>query len=164
MPITPELFRAALGRFASGVTIVTTLDADGRPNGLTVSAFSSVSLEPPLVVIAIDRANDSGPAIRGCGRFNVHLLASEQESLSRCFGERPAGSVPFDGIAVAKDKHGLPVLPGALALLGCRLTQTVEAGDHTLFIAEVESIDVAEGEPLLYYRGLYRRLESGFPR
>ena len=94
----------------------------------------------------------------------MHLLASEQESLSRRFGDRPPGSNPFDGIAVGKDEHGLPLLPGALALLACRVTQAVDAGDHTLFVAEVESIDVAERDPLLYFRGAYRRLESGFSR
>ncbi|MDZ4806487.1 MAG: flavin reductase family protein [Candidatus Eisenbacteria bacterium] len=161
MPTTSSLFRAALGRFASGVTVVTSVDAAGCPNGLTVSAFSSVSLDPPLVVIAIGRDNDSGPAIRGRGRFNVHLLASDQEPLSRRFSERIVGDDPFTGLTPRQDDHGLPWLPGALALLGCRVTQAVDAGDHILFIGEVESIDVADGEPLLYYRGGYRRIEAG---
>jgi len=156
--LNSDQFRAALGRFASGVTVVTTLGADGRSHGLTVSAFSSVSLEPMLVVIAIDRTNDSDGAIRASGRFNVHLLSSEQESVSRRFSERSPRSDPFVGLEWTPDEHGLPCLSGGLARLGCRVTQAIDAGDHTLFLGQVESIDVAEGAPLLYFRGAYRRI------
>ncbi len=159
MPMTPDLFRAALGRFASGVTVITTLDAEGHPSGLTVSAFTSVSLDPPLVVIAIDRSNESGAAIRGSGRFNVNLLSSDQESISRRFSERSPRTDPFVEQPFAPDAHGLPRLSGSLALMGCRVTQAIEAGDHTLFLGAVESIEVSEGRPLLYFRGAYRRIE-----
>lgn len=159
MPTTSDLFRAALGRFATGVTVVTTRDAQGHPNGLTVSSFSSVSLEPPLIGIAIDRANGCGGDIRQWGRFNVHILSSDQESMSRRFSESAPHADPFLGLDQAPDLHGLPRLSGALALLGCRVTQAIDAGDHTLFIGAVESIEVAEGAPLLYFRGAYRRIE-----
>jgi len=158
MPLTPELFRAALGRFASGVTVVTSLDAGGRPNGLTVTAFSSVSLVPPLVLIGIDVANDSGPAIRHTGRFNVHLLAAGHEGWSRRFSERPGGTDPFVGLTLDRDEHGLPHLPGALAFLGCRVVHDIPAGDHVLFVGQVDAIDVSDADPLLYFRGTYRTL------
>jgi flavin reductase (DIM6/NTAB) family NADH-FMN oxidoreductase RutF len=164
MTATPDLFRAALGRFASGVTVVTARDAAGRPNGLTVTAFASVSLEPPLVVIGIDLGNDSGPAIRHAGRFNIHLLAADQEPLSRCFSEHPDGADPFTGCAFAMDAHGLPRLPEVLAFLACRVVQEIPAGDHVLFLGHVESIDVADGDPLLYYRGAYRALAGTLER
>ncbi|HEX7879537.1 MAG TPA: flavin reductase family protein [Candidatus Eisenbacteria bacterium] len=159
MPSTPELFRAALGRFASGVTVVTSLDAAGRPNGLTVTAFSSVSLAPPLVMVGIDLANDSGPAIRHTGRFNVHLLKSGHEGWSRRFSERPNGADPFIGLDLGRDAHGLPCLPDPLAFLACRVVHDIPAGDHVLFIGQVEEINVSDGDPLLYFRGGYRALD-----
>ena len=158
MAITADLFRAALGRFASGVTVVTSRDADGRPNGLTVTAFSSVSLAPPLVLISIDLANDSWPAIRHSSRFNVHLLAAGQEAWSRRFSEHPNGTDPFVGFDYRTDEHGLPILDGALVRLACRVVQEIPAGDHLLFLGLVEAIDVGEGNPLLYFRGAYRAL------
>ena len=157
MPITADLFRAALGRFASGVTVVTTVDASGRPDGLTVSAFASVSLDPPLIVVAIDKANASVSAMTHTGRFNVHVLSASQESLSRRFSD---ASDPFAGIQFSRDAAGLPRLPGALSVLTCHVETSIDAGDHFLFLGRVESIDVAEGEPLLYFRGDYRRIEG----
>jgi flavin reductase ActVB len=158
MPSTPELFRAALGRFASGVTVVTSRDAAGRPHGLTVTAFTSVSLAPPLVLVGIDLGNDSGPAIRHTGRFNVHLLTAGQEAWSRRFSEHPNGADPFIGFEFDTDEHGLPRLSGALAFLACRVVHDIPAGDHILFVGQVDAIDVADDAPLLYYRGGYRAL------
>jgi flavin reductase (DIM6/NTAB) family NADH-FMN oxidoreductase RutF len=156
MPVTDDEFRAALGHFASGVTVVTSHDAGGRPHGITVSAFSSVSLTPPLVAVCIDRTCTSHEAIAQSGRFVVNILADDQEVLSRHFSSRLADK--FDGIAFAPGAEGIPVLAGTLANLECRTRSTFDGGDHTIFIGEVEHTHIAGGAPLLYYRGGYARL------
>lgn len=157
MTVTPELFRAALSRFASGVTVVTSLDRDGRPHGLTVSAFCSVSLQPPLVLISLGLDTRSRGYVSQLGRFAVNVLADDHEEFSRLFSQRERPDDPFQA-PWTPGPHGLPHLDGALAVLDCRVVQAVEAGDHTLFIGEVESAGSADGAPLLYYRAAYRRL------
>jgi flavin reductase (DIM6/NTAB) family NADH-FMN oxidoreductase RutF len=159
MPIKPDLFRAALGRFGTGVTVVTTLDSKKKPHGLTVSAFASVSLEPPLVLICIDRANGAGAAVAKCGRFIVNVLEETQEELSRRFSETPGGAEAFEGVDVRIGLGGIPMLRNALAALECRVTEQREAGDHTIFVAEVEFAHLSDAHPLLYFRGAYRRIE-----
>ncbi len=159
MAITPDEFRHILSHFASGVTVVTTWDADGRPTGLTASAFTSVSLTPPLVLVCVDLQAQCYPALKAHGRFAVNILATGQEPLSRHFAlTRPS---KFEHIAVKKGALGLPLLPAALAHLECRTVHAYPGGDHTIFIGEVEAAAVGEGEPLLYYRGQYNRLRSG---
>jgi flavin reductase (DIM6/NTAB) family NADH-FMN oxidoreductase RutF len=159
MPIKPELFRATLGRFATGVTVVTTIDAKKKPHGLTVSAFASVSLEPPLVLVCIDRANGVGPTLAKTGRFIVNVLEETQEELSRRFSETPAAADPFEGVDVRIGLGGIPMLRNSLAALECRITEQREAGDHTIFLAEVEFAHLSDAHPLLYFRGAYRRIE-----
>lgn len=157
MPVTPELFRAALSRFATGVTVVTSLGRDGRPHGLTVNAFCSVSLEPPLVLISLGLDTRSRDYVSQLGRFAVNMLAGEHEEFSRLFAQRERPDDPFQA-PWTPGPQGLPHLDGALAVLDCRVVQAVDAGDHTLFIGEVESARSAEGLPLLYYRAGYHRL------
>lgn len=158
MPIEPPLFRHALSQFASGITVVTTRDHAGQAYGLTVSAFASVSLDPPLVLVSVDRKSDSHPGFREGGRFAVSVLAEGQEEVSRRFawkgGDRFSGPM-LDG------PMGLPLVPGALAHLECEVVTTTEAGDHVLYVGRVLHAEVQPGRPLVYHRGAYRRFVEG---
>jgi flavin reductase (DIM6/NTAB) family NADH-FMN oxidoreductase RutF len=156
MTITPDEFRAALGRFATGVTILTARDAKGGDHGMTVSSFSSVSLSPPLVLSCIARDADMYAVLKGATSFALSVLASDQEALSRRFAEEPTNR--FDGVQVTRSSAGVILLGGAHAYLECRRVAWHEAGDHGICIGEVERATVGAGEPLLYYRGAYARL------
>ncbi len=158
MGISPDEFRHVLSHFASGVTVVTTWDADGRPTGLTASAFTSVSLEPPLILICVDHKAQSYPALRANSRFAVNILAAEHEAVSRRFAVTSADK--FDAVAYRPGPLGLPLLPEALAHLECRTVHVYPAGDHTIFVGEVEAARARDGEPLLYFRGDYTRLDQ----
>jgi len=156
MPLDQDAFRAVLGRFASGVTIVTVRGANDRDYGMTVSAFSSVSLEPPLVMVCIGEDASLKPMIAEATHYGVSILASDQEPLSRRFaahGER------FDGIGFSRGENGMALIDGALAFMECRIVARHLAGDHTIVIGEVEAASVADQRPLLYYRGGYAQLE-----
>ena len=156
MPLDQDAFRAVLGRFASGVTIVTVRGANDRDYGMTVSAFSSVSLEPPLVMVCIGEDASLKPMIAGATHYGVSILASDQEPLSRRFaahGER------FDGVGFTRGENGMALIDGALAFMECRIIARHRAGDHTIVIGEVEAASVADQRPLLYYRGGYAQLE-----
>jgi flavin reductase (DIM6/NTAB) family NADH-FMN oxidoreductase RutF len=158
MALTPAEFRTALRCFATGVTVVTTRDREGHPSGLTASAFTSVSLDPPLVLICVDHAATAHPDFRERGWFAVNILPREQEELSRRFAM--SGGDKFRGVACHEGRTGLPLLDGALASLECRIVEVHEAGDHTIFIAEVETASVAEGRPLVYFHGGYHSLTA----
>ena len=151
-------FRQVLGHFASGVTIITTCDPDQRPTGLTASAFTSLSLEPPLVLVCVDHKSQSYPSMRERGCFGVNVLGTEQEALSRRFAGTRLDK--FDGVPHSINEHGVPMIDGALAQLECRVRAMYVEGDHTIFIGLVERARVAEGEPLLYFRGRYNRLRG----
>ncbi len=156
MPVDNAEFRTALGRFASGVTVVTTRDAERRPLGLTVSAFSSLSLEPPLILICIDKRPELHNALSESGMFAINILAANQEQISRRFASRDGDK--FAGLAYRKGIEDIPVLEESLAVLECRLKNAYEGGDHTIFVGEVEATAVREAQPLLYYKGGYARL------
>ncbi len=158
MGVTPDEFRHVLGHFASGVTVVTTWDSSGRPTGLTASAFTSLSLEPPLILVCVDRKAQSYPALHASGRFAVNILAAGHEALSRRFATTSTDK--FDGVAFRPGPLGLPLLPEALAHLECRTLHEYPGGDHTIFVAEVEAAQAQEGKPLLYFRGLYTQLDQ----
>jgi 4-hydroxyphenylacetate 3-hydroxylase, reductase component len=155
----PALFRQLLGRFATGVTVVTTRDPAGRPVGMTASSVASVSLRPPLVLVSVDKANDMHPALRAAERFVLNVLAADQEVLSRRFAaEHPDR---FDGIRYRDTQHGIPVLEGAVASIECDKQGEAPGGDHTVFFGLVTGGTVSERQPLLYYRGGYTGLEGG---
>ncbi|MEP6730404.1 MAG: flavin reductase family protein [bacterium] len=156
--IDPDSFRSVLGRFASGITVVTALDADRRDVGMTVSAFCSVSLNPPLVQACVDHAASMYDALRQAPAFCVNILASEQEALSRRFAADDS-THRFDGIGYSRGENGIVLLDDALAHIECRMHSMHEAGDHTLFIGEVEHATARDARPLLYYRGGYAQLE-----
>lgn len=160
MAVTQEEFRRALGSFATGVTVIT-VDYEAAVNGMTANAFSSVSLDPPLVLVCVDHRARTHAHLHARKRFGVNVLAENQRVISEYYArptqdhrhaEREAGA-HFDRTA-----HGTPVLNGALAYLECRLHSAQDAGDHTIFIAEVEEVVVRGGNPLLYHRGEYRTI------
>ena len=153
MAVSHEEFRQALGRFASGVTIVTCKSDGGDPCGITVSAFSSLSLEPPLVLICIDKRASVYADLKEGSCFAVNVLAQDQESVSRRFASRDADR--FKGIGYREGLSGAPLIEGALAFIECRVAHSYPGGDHTIFVGEVETSGVNDGKPLLYFRGGY---------
>ena len=158
--IDADTFRAVLGRFATGVTIVTARDAAGVDHGMTVSAFCSLSLDPPLVLLCVDHAASMHDLLLGHPRFGISILSSRQESYSRRFADKSTErSERFDGIAYARGDSGVVLLDEALAHLECRMIGHHDAGDHTVFIAEVDRAEALDGRPLLYFRGGYALLE-----
>jgi flavin reductase (DIM6/NTAB) family NADH-FMN oxidoreductase RutF len=159
MSIDPDEFRSILGRFASGVTIVTAIDDRGRDHGLTVSAFASLSLVPPLVLVCVDRTASLYPALVAAKYFAVNILAADQEALARRFSALEGDR--FDGIGYTRGSTGVAVLDEVLAYIECRMVRTLEGGDHTIFVAEVEAghVNSKAPPPLLYYRGGYAQFE-----
>jgi flavin reductase (DIM6/NTAB) family NADH-FMN oxidoreductase RutF len=158
MTIDPDSFRSVLGRFASGITVVTTRDADGRDMGMTVSAFASVSLVPPMISVCIERRATMFRALCAAEQFGVSILASDQEALSRRFASVES-SHRFDGIGYERGESGVLLIDEALAHIECRRVAQHEAGDHTIFIGAVERANARDARPLLYYRGGYAQLE-----
>lgn len=157
MPVEPESFRRALRRFATGVTVVT-VDHDGELHGMTASSFASVSLDPPLILVCLDKTSRTRALILEKGSFAVNILAGDQEGVSRSFSRR--GSKPFGKLAHRSGSTGDPVLEGAIAWIECRLEQMVGAGDHDIFIGEVIACGDRDGTPLLYYDQSYRALKG----
>ncbi|MEP6991589.1 MAG: flavin reductase family protein [bacterium] len=158
MTIDPDTFRSVLGRFASGITVITALDEQGHDVGMTVSAFCSVSLRPALVQVCVDRVASMFDALQRAERFGINVLASEQEGLSRRFAAIES-SHRFDGIGYTRGENGVVLLDDALAHMECKVMTRVDAGDHMMFIGEVERAVAADARPLLYYRGGYAQLE-----
>ena len=158
MTLDPDSFRSVLGRFASGITVVTTIDRDKRDAGMTVSAFSSVSLQPPLIQVCIDHAASVYDAIVNAERFGVNVLSDEQEALSRRFASVDS-TYRFEGLGYTRGDSGVVLLDDALAHIECNLVARYEAGDHTICIGEVERASARDARPLLYYRGGYAQLE-----
>lgn len=159
-PVPPERFRRAMGCFASGVTVVTAA-AEGELAGLTANAFSSVSLEPPMVLVCVDRRARSQDIIRRAGRFAVHILTSDQEEVARQFA-RP-GPEKFDDLVWSWGADGSPRLDRCLARLSCRLSAVHAGGDHTIFVGAVEALDTEEqpAAPLTYFQGRLGALRLG---
>lgn len=164
MEVGPERFRKVMGHFVTGVTVVTTLDESGRPVGITVNALSSVSLEPPLIVVALDRRRFITPIVHAAGRFAVSILSEAQQALSDCFAGAPVspGREEFCGAAWTPGSSGLPILDGAIASLECAVTGTDPVGDHDLFIGRVDALHNEEHDPqpLLYFRRRYLRIDQ----
>ena len=156
MAITRDEFRSALGRFASGVTIFTTRCDDNQPRGITVSAFSSVSLEPPLVLVCIDKRASVHDYLQEGRHFAVNILADDQEVISRRFASKDENR--FQGIGYKDGLTGAPLIDGALAHIECRIQHAYPGGDHTIVVGEVESVKIGEGKPLAYFRGGYVQL------
>ncbi len=149
-----RLFRDTMGKFATGVTVITTKHEE-QVHGMTANAFMSVSLSPKLVVISIGEKARCLHKIRESGQFAVNILAEDQQEYSMIFAgqKKDEIDIPFDTLA------GVPVLPGALAQISCEVVSTHVEGDHTLFIGKVQDINLEDKEPLLFYSGKYRSLQ-----
>lgn len=157
MSIDPSAFRAVLGRYATGVAVVTTRTGDGRVCGLTVNSFTSVSLEPPLVLFCLDRDAGSGPAFASSDCFAVNILEAGQAPVSARFADPVAARFVDDGTTVWET--GAPILTAALAALDCRVHARHEGGDHVILVGRVLRAEVIrDGSPLVYWRGGYRGL------
>jgi flavin reductase (DIM6/NTAB) family NADH-FMN oxidoreductase RutF len=155
--VSANEFRAAMGSFAAGVTVITTTDADGMPHAVTATAFASVSLTPPLCLVCIDkRARPYRPLLLH-GRFAVNILTSDQEELSDRFASPIA-----DRFATVSwwpgDVTGCPIISGALAWMECEIVEVHSGGDHDIFLGRVQSVQVHDGSPLVYWRGKYSSL------
>ena len=159
-PTTPSTseFRLALGQFATGVTVVTAERAPGGVHGMTANSFTSVSLDPLLVLICVSQNAQLLPLVKQQKRFGVNILKDNQRAISEYFArtEESAEIEKRLGIRYRWTETGIPLLEDALVHLACNVVDSHVAGDHTIFIAEVESVEVYEGEPLLYLRGKYR--------
>lgn len=150
--VSPDGFKQTLRRFASGVTIVT-MKQDGATHGITVSAFMSVSLEPPLVQVCIDKKAKSHAKLEATERYGVSILAQGQERVSNHFAGFDDEFEPeFDALA------DFPVIKGAVGQIVCKTVQQIDAGDHTIFLGEIEHLDWQEGDALIYFNGKYREL------
>jgi flavin reductase (DIM6/NTAB) family NADH-FMN oxidoreductase RutF len=152
-------FRDALGRFATGVTIITTT-TPGGPVGITANSFASVSLDPPIVLWSIGRHSKRFEAFAGCGNFAVHVLGAEQLDLGRRFAR--SGDA-FAGLAVSRNEAGVPLLAGCLSCFECCRIGAHDGGDHLIMLGQVTAATLREGEPLLFARGEYGRFD-GFLR
>lgn len=162
MAPTTEAFRKAMGRFATGVTVITVATDDGRAHGMTANAFTSVSLDPLLVLVCVNRRARTHTLIHARGRFGVNVLAEGQQPIADHFA-RPDGDrqrADATGARYRYTKSGTPLLEDCLAQLECQVTAAYEQGEHTVFIGRVEHVKARDGRPLLFYGGGYRRLEA----
>lgn len=151
--IDPREFRNALGQFATGVTVITTKDAEGRPVGVTASSFNSVSLSPPLVLWSLDKSSGSLEAFTGNGHFAVHVLAAGQEDVSNNFARR--GEDKFSAIECGTGEGGSPLLPECAARFQCQLAYQYDGGDHIILVGEVRKFESFDRPPLIFHGGRY---------
>jgi len=153
MTLEPELYKFAIGHFASGVVIVTSVTSDG-PVGMTCQSFFSVSLDPPMVALSPSRASKSWPRIRRCGHFCANILAEDQHPLAATFSI--SGIDKFSHLAWSGSRAtGSPILEGVLGWADCTIASVAEAGDHYIVTARVVDVGVSDGRPLIYYRSRY---------
>jgi 3-hydroxy-9,10-secoandrosta-1,3,5(10)-triene-9,17-dione monooxygenase reductase component len=156
-----QRFRGVMGRLASGVAVVTARGPEG-PAGLTTTAVTSLSLDPPLVLACVDRAARTLPVLEGAGRFGISLLREGQDEIARAFASRERSMTEKFAAAPHTLKDGVPVLAGALAWLACDLRELLPGGDHVIAIGAVTALDAdPEGRPLLYHRGEFTGLHYG---
>jgi flavin reductase (DIM6/NTAB) family NADH-FMN oxidoreductase RutF len=157
-PVDSDRFRRACARFATGITVVTTLDPDGNPHGMTANSFTSVSLDPPLVLVCVDFRAKILHTLRNAERLGINVLSEHQQDLSSTFAR--SGADRFSGVQWHAGASGVPLLPGALAWLECVLVNNVEAGDHAILIARVNHAECHDGRPLLYFSSGYHHLHK----
>jgi flavin reductase (DIM6/NTAB) family NADH-FMN oxidoreductase RutF len=163
MAIDPKVFRSALGRFATGVTVVTVKDG-GAAHGMTANAFSSVSLDPPLVLVCVDHKANSLDLIRRSGRFAINFLAEEQKGLSDWFaGKGRDAADQFASVPHEAGENGSPILKGHIGALECGLHEEYAGGDHSIFLGRVTRVLLPEEvrAPLLFYASAYRKMNMG---
>jgi flavin reductase (DIM6/NTAB) family NADH-FMN oxidoreductase RutF len=150
--------RDVMGHFATGVTVVTTRDGAGSPFGLTVNAFTSLSLNPPLVIVCIDKAAQCYSCFQESKVFAINVLSEEQEEHSRRFATK--GIEKFEDIKWHRGENNVPLLDGAIGTIECKIVNSYEGGDHTIYLGEIVSAKATEDRPLLFFKGKYHRLPS----
>lgn len=155
--LTPDTFRTYMGHFASGVTVITAMD-DGAPVGTTASAFSSLSLDPPMLLVCLNRTSHTGEVIHRTGRFAVNILGEEGPDIAMRFARK--GDAKFDGIDWGAGPAGMPMLGDALASIECTVVEETQGGTHSVFIADANAGALRNGSPLAYYRGKFGRIET----
>jgi flavin reductase (DIM6/NTAB) family NADH-FMN oxidoreductase RutF len=156
MAIDPRELRNVMGNFATGVTIITTKDATGKPFGLTANAFSSLSLDPPLLLICVDKKVDCYACFEETKVFGVNFLSEDQDQLSTRFATK--GIEKFEGVSYKLGELGVALLDGAVTHIECKLVNAYEGGDHTIYIGEIQNATVLSDRPLLFFRGKYYKL------
>ena len=156
MAIEKSELRRVMGHFATGVTVITTRDESGRPFGLTANAVTSVSLTPPLILVCVDKKADTYPHFDRSKVFTVNILSDDQEGVSRRFAT--SGIEKFEGIGYHRTETGCAILDDAVGYMDCRIIDSYDAGDHTIYLGEVLSADANDVPPLLFFRGGYRKL------
>src|SRR5262252_277264 len=156
MAFDPSALRAVMGCFATGVTVITTRDQSGRPYGLTANAVTSLSLEPPLLLICVDRKAETFPHFFDSKIFVLNILAEDQEEVSRRFAK--TGGDKFTGVPCRVGHLDTPILEGTLGHVECRIIETLEGGDHVIHVGEVQHAEARDGRPLLFFRGRYQQM------
>ena len=156
MTLDSQDLRQVLGHFATGVTVITTKDLTGAPFGLTANAFTSLSLDPPLILICVDKGAQCYGCFADPNVFTVNFLREDQEEISRRFATK--GLDKFVGLNWHEGANGGAILDGAIGYLECKIVQSYDGGDHTIIIGEVLNAVATGGQPLLFFRGKYRRL------
>ena len=154
MAISGDQYKQTLAQWPSGVTIVTSRAGD-RVQGMTVSSFNEVSLNPPLVLICADKSTITNDLIQASGVFSVSILAKGQEDLSNRFASKKHERERFDGLNCDDGETGCPRIPGAVAWLDCKIEQSVDAGDHLVHIGEIQAAEITDRPPLIYFRQSY---------
>jgi flavin reductase (DIM6/NTAB) family NADH-FMN oxidoreductase RutF len=157
--VDPSLFRQLLGRFATGVTVITTKNEQGQPVGMTASSLASVSLNPALISVCVDVTADMHRALAASGTFVINILAADQVEVSNRFAINPAEG-RFTSVTWEETSDGHILLGGTVAHIRCERYADFPLGDHTLFVGRVTGGATADGEPLLYYRGRYGALHA----
>lgn len=156
--LTSDQFRQAAGRFATGITVATAVDREGQPHGLTVNSFTSVSLNPPLVLICLGHHTSAVECFRHAKHFGINMLAEDQRWLSDHFARK--GYDRFEGLEWHRGKTGVPLLPGVVAIMECDVHRQFAVGDHDIFVGEVVRVEIQEKAPLLYFASGYHRVEK----
>ncbi|MDQ3986492.1 MAG: flavin reductase family protein [Actinomycetota bacterium] len=155
MAVAPEEYRQALRKFASGITVVT-VASNERFHGMTASSFAAVSLQPPLILVCLEKSSTTRSFVLESRTFAVNFLSDFQESLARTFSQ--SGEKPFGELKYRLGRTGAPLLEGAIAWIECSVNDVLEAGDHDVFIGEILAADQREGAPLVYFDRAYRSL------
>jgi flavin reductase (DIM6/NTAB) family NADH-FMN oxidoreductase RutF len=154
MPVSTEQFKAGLASFGASVTVVTTLDPDGKAAGLTVTAFSALSKNPPLCLVCIGHEADAYPSLRTASSYAVNVLCKDQMELAMQFATH--GRDKFAGVDYRPGAiTGCPILSGTVSALECKIVSRFPSGDHDILVGSIESVEVHDGEPLVYFRGAF---------
>jgi flavin reductase (DIM6/NTAB) family NADH-FMN oxidoreductase RutF len=163
---SPHAFRQALGQFTTGVTVVTVEYEPGKIHGMTANSFTSVSLDPLLILVCVDHRALMLPFLQEQKRFGVSVLNEHQQAIAEFFAQ-PGQNEDVDDelkIRYRRSPSGIPLLDGTLARLSCTVAASHVSGDHTIFLGAVETVEASEGQPLLFFRGRYRHIAEATGR